>query len=329
MLKKPLKTELHHWWPRTLSEHWRAPDLMVSVIRPNGEVTRAPAGAFGAITNAHHLKRGGPWDSTFEPIFNQPDDEISDFINWLFTLETSGANTDQPALHRIMAQPLDDKRRGQMARITASLLARSPGIRNTIRITTEYYRGRLGLADPKADKILIAANQSGLYDAYGAHLMNSGRWAVIFSDSKEFIAGDGFLHNFPATRDGLGSGLKLILPILPTAAIVYMRPVGPYPSEPRLVTFGASQAEVSALNDIVQVYASGVLFFRAEQPVLTEGFKVGDHRQFEYHQCTWLDALLDDLSQYNLWGINGTPGMCSRRPYSGPSDGDRMLGRFS
>jgi hypothetical protein len=71
MKHKPLKTELHHWWPRTLAEHWAASDGMVSVIRPNGNVHRAPPGAFGAITNAHHIKIGGPWDSTFEPIFSR------------------------------------------------------------------------------------------------------------------------------------------------------------------------------------------------------------------------------------------------------------------
>jgi len=71
MKQKPLKTELHHWWPQTLADHWAAGDGMVSVIRPNGTVHRAPPGAFGAITNAHHMKMGGPWDSTFEPIFQR------------------------------------------------------------------------------------------------------------------------------------------------------------------------------------------------------------------------------------------------------------------
>lgn len=56
MTRRPLKTELHHWWPRTLAEHWAAADGMVSVVRPEGEVRRAPPGAFGAITNAHHMK---------------------------------------------------------------------------------------------------------------------------------------------------------------------------------------------------------------------------------------------------------------------------------
>ena len=73
-------------------------------------------------------------------------------------------------------------------------------------------------------------NQRGLYDAYRKRMMR-GRWAVLFSDEREFIAGDGFLHNFPASQDALNSGLKLVLPILPTATIVYMSPMQ-YPTEP-------------------------------------------------------------------------------------------------
>src|SRR5205814_1819411 len=131
-----LKSELHHWWPRTLAELWEAADGMVSVIRPDGAVRRAPAGAFGAITNAHHMKIGGPWDSTFEPIFNQPDSEISDFVRWLSTLEAPLVDKDRPMMERIGAQPLPQDREQQFARVTASLLARTPQIRHSIKLTT-------------------------------------------------------------------------------------------------------------------------------------------------------------------------------------------------
>jgi hypothetical protein len=326
MKQKPLKTELHHWWPRTLADHWAAADGMVSVIRPNGTVHRAPPGAFGAITNAHHMKMGGPWDSTFEPIFNEPDNEMAKFAQWLATLEASLAAPDRPMVERICPQPLLDERAAQIARVTASLLARSPSIRASIKRATEYYRRSFGLADPTADKTLIAANQRGLYDAYRKRMMH-GRWAILFSDEREFIAGDGFLHNFPASQDGLNSGLKLVLPILPTATIVYMSPMQ-YPSEPRLVTLRLAAKEVERLNAITQVYASDFLFYRDEKPELSKAFQHGEHRQFEYHGHHWLDPLLDDLSQYNRWGKDGAAGISSRRPYSESLEGNRWLERF-
>lgn len=327
MNQKALKTELHHWWPRTLADHWAAADGMVSVVRPNGTFYQAPPGAFGAITNAHHIKIGGPWDSTFEPIFNVPDAELAVFVQWLGTLEASLASPAQPMVERILPQPLPDERAAQIARVSASLLARSPSIRASIKRTTEYYRRGFGLSDPSANKALIAANQRGLYEAFRKRMMH-GRWAVLFSDEREFITGDGFLHNFPALQDALNSGLKLVLPILPTATIVYMSPMQ-FPTEPRLVTLRLSAHDVERLNAITQVYACNFLFYREDRPELSEAFKHGEHRQFEYHGHDWLDPLLDDLSQFNCWGKDGSAGISKRRPYSESLEGNRWLDRFA
>lgn len=327
MNQKPLKSELHHWWPRTLANHWAAGDGMVSVMRPDGTVHRAPPGAFGAITNAHHVKIGGPWDSTFEPIFNEPDSELSEFVQWLATLETALGSLERPMIERITPQSLPDERATQIARITASLLARSPSIRDSIKRTAEYYRRGFELANPNADKSLIAANQSGLYDAYRKRMMH-GRWAILFSDERELIAGDGFLHNFPSMQDGLNSGLKLVLPILPTATIVYMSPMQ-YPTEPRLVSLRLASEEVEQLNTITQVYASNFLFFRDNKPELIKAFQQGQHCQFQYHGHDWLDPMLDNLSQYNRWGIGGRAGISSSRPYSESLEGNRWLDQLA
>lgn len=299
---------------------------MVSVIRPNGTVHRAPPGAFGAITNAHHIKMGDPWDSTFEPFFDKPDSEMAAFLQWLVTLGTAIVVSERPMVERISPHPLADERATQIARVTASLLARSPSIRASIKRTTEFYRRDFGLADPTADKTLIAANQRGLYDAYRKRMMH-GRWAILFSDEREFVAGDGFLHNFPASQDGLNSKRKLVLPILPTAMIVYMSP-RQYPIEPRLVTLRLGAKDVERLNAITQVYANDFLFYRDNKPELTDAFRRGEHGQFQHHGHSWLDPLLDDLSQYNRWGKGGVAGISSHRPFSKSLEGNRWLDHF-
>jgi len=297
---------------------------MVSVLRPSGEVRRAPPGAYGAITNAHRIKMGGPWDSSFESIFNEPDSQMADFIGWLSSLQTPPAGHDRAIVDRIAAQFLPPERLGQIARITASLLARSPRVRNEIRITTEYYRRRSGLKDPKASKTLIAANQSGLYDAYFHYMQSGGRWSILFTDGKEFIAGDGFFHNFPARQDGLNSGRKLVVPIIPTAAIVYLSPTN-YPAEPKLVTLSLHAEEVSELNYTTQVYAKDFIFYRAQRPELFEDFKVGNYLKFKSNSHTTIDILFDHLSQYCLWGKGGTPVIAQARPFTESSKGDRWL----
>ncbi|MBA3527668.1 MAG: hypothetical protein H0T82_12245 [Sphingomonas sp.] len=269
------------------------------------------------------MKVGGPWDSTFEPMFNQPDNEISAFVEWLSTLGTPHLDPGEPMVERIAPQSVSPESLQQMARVAASLLARSPAIRHSIKLTTEHFRGEFGLKEP-ADKPLIAANQRGLYDAYRTRMESSGRWAVLFSDQTEFITGDGFFHNFPASQDAINSGRKLVLPLLPTAALIYMLPTQ-HPTEPRLVTLHLGAKEVRSLNEIAQVYASDFLFFRDQQPRLTEDFRCGAHKQFQYHRHTWLDPLLDDLSQYNRWGARGSASIGGRRSFSEYLRGDRWL----
>lgn len=303
---RPLKTELHHWWPRTLAEHWQDEHGLITMVRPNGEMRRAPPGAFGAVTNAYHIKIGGPWDSTFEPLFNRADSEVNDTISWLLSLEATTADPNAPRLDRILSQSLQLERQCQLARVLASLIARSPRTSNEIRSTTEQFRLQFGFVDPKPEDHLVATNQRGLYDAYRKLMEGSGRWAVLYSDSTEFIFGDGFLHNFPASADGLHFPRRCVLPLIPTIAVVYMLPMS-YPSEPKLVTIRLDDDEVTFFNEALQAYANEFLFFRSQQPKLIKGFTEGSHRQFKYHKHEWLEEFLDDLSQYNLWGPGGSP----------------------
>ncbi len=178
--------------------------------------------------------------------------------------------------------------------------------------------------DQTVDKSLVAANQKGLYDAYRRHMESSGRWGILFSDEKEFIAGDGFFHNFPTSQIYMHSGKKLIVPILPTAAIIFMSPMS-YPSEPKLVTLRLNSHEVETINEITQIYASDFIFFRNEKPNLTEDFKTGKYQEYEFHGDPWLDSLLDDLSQYNNWGENGAATISSKRYFTESLEGNRRF----
>ena len=101
-----------------------------------------------------------------------------------------------------------------------------------------------------------------------------------------------------------------------------------YPSEPKLVTLRVDDVEAATLNDIVQVYACDWLFFRSDEPLLSEPYRIGEFRQFKYHQHEWLDGLLDDLSQFTMWGPGGTPQIARRRPYGDSIKDARMLDRF-
>lgn len=240
-------------------------------------------------------------------MFGEADSQITNLVCWLLTLDTSTTNYSRRRLDRILAQDLPNSMLSQLARVVASLLARSPRTRDEIRRRTAHYRLRFGFTDPEPEDHLIAFNQRGLYDAYRKRMESSGRWAVLFSDTKEFIFGDGFLHNFAASADHMMPGKKCVVPLTPTIAVVYMLPMS-YPSDPKLVTIKVDSDEVQFLNDALQAYANQFLFFRSQDPELIPAFTDGQHRQFKYHKHEWLEGFLDDLSQYNLWGPGRSPG---------------------
>ncbi len=324
MTHNEINSGKHHWWPTTLQKYWCNRDGLISVVHSSGRVDPSKPGPFGAINHAHSELRGTPWASTFEPIFTQSDDDITAFPEWLATIDSKNISNHRPMVERIIPQTISENEKQMLARITASLLARSPRIRYMIKRGNENFRQEQNWSDQTVDKSLIAANQRHLYDAYRKHMKSSGRWAILFSDEKEFIAGDGFFHNFPASQDFINSGKKLILPILPTAAIIFMSPMS-YPTEPKLVTLRLNSNEVETINEITQIYACDYLFFRNEKPNLTEDFKIGKYQQYEFDGDPWLDSLLDDLSQYNNWGENGAAKISSKRYFTESLEGNRRF----
>lgn len=324
MTQREINSGNHHWWPTTLQRSWCDHDDNISIVRSSGEEFSAKPGSFGAINHAHSELRGTPWASTFEHIFTQSDDDITAFPEWLTKIDSKNISNHRPMVERIIPQTISKNEQQMLARITASLLARSPRVRYIIKSGNENFRRAQNWPDQTVDKSLVAANQKGLYDAYRRHMESSGRWGILFSDEKEFIAGDGFFHNFPTSQIYMHSGKKLILPILPTAAIIFMSPMS-YPSEPKLVTLRLNSHEVETINKITQIYASDFIFFRNEKPNLTEDFKTGKYQEYEFHGDTWLDSLLDDLSQYNNWGENGAATISSKRYFTESLEGNRRF----
>lgn len=186
----------------------------------------------------------------------------------------------------------------------ASLIARSPGTRNRIRGNTEYYPQRIGLADWEASKTLIAANQRGLHDCYVSSLRSGGRFAILFSDSVEFIFGDGMLHNFPIVVGNFGS-LKCVCPILPTAIALYTRLIR-YVNSPTVITMRLDDQEVKFFNDTVQAYSKDYVFYRSQRPISTEAFARGAHLEYSYHSHEWLDRLMHNVARFRPNGRTQT-----------------------
>jgi hypothetical protein len=108
---KPLKTELHHWWPRGISKLWSDADGKVVRRAWNGDERRIPPAQLGAITNGHLMKIGGPWTTTFEPLFADADSNLPRVIERLEKLPHRPASAGTSFESRFTAHDVDQNDR--------------------------------------------------------------------------------------------------------------------------------------------------------------------------------------------------------------------------
>lgn len=189
-----ITSERHHWWPKSLSRYWAGPDGCVTRLSWDQVETRKSPASFGISTHAHNIRLQGGWGGSFESTFEKADGQFPALLDWLAALEPKALKQRADLTRRLTAQALPPERRRQLAECLASLIARSPGFRNLIRLTVED--ARTGPEEVAANKTLIAANVNGCYEKFARSIGGGGKFLVAYSGFGEFVFGDGFLHNF-------------------------------------------------------------------------------------------------------------------------------------
>lgn len=292
-MKKAFPNSNHHWWPKTLSAYWCDEAGEVTQYSPDDELRTERPEVFGVDKHTHNIRIGGPWNSSFESIFDNADAAIVPLINWLIPLEAKTINSNR--LHeRFQGQTLDPEKIEWLSSVLASLIVRSPALRDRIRRGVEWYRNEpSGL---KADKTLIALNMRPLFEAFKNKIAVTGKFAVLFSPDREFIFGDGFFQSFPTVAP-VHNNPKCIIPLTPAISVLYCSP-SRYFSPPRLVTIRLTSSEVDHLNRLVQVYSNDRIFYRNEPPTLYPEFALNAHRELQYHSEPWTDAFIDALATF-------------------------------
>lgn len=286
---KPLKSELHHWWPRALSRLWEDSDGMVTRLSCDGTKRRAPAKQFGGLTNAHHMKIGGPWSTTIEPLFGDADTilpKLAQKLELLSFIENKGPSAFERRFtpHGMLA---DD--RMLLGEGLASLLVRCPAHRNMLHLTTERFWGRTGDQVHKHDDSLIAGNIHQHYQQVVASLKSGGRIVLLRSGQQEFAMGEGYL----STLVGLTIQLQYhcLLPLTPTLAVLAFAP-GRYRANPPVYAIGLAPEEVDYINDVTQIYSRDCIYYRSKPPRVIEAFKVHQFQELPFHRFPWLEALM-------------------------------------
>jgi hypothetical protein len=227
--------ERHHWWPKSLSQHWTDAEGMISRIDTEGKVSRSKPTATARISDGHNIRIAPPWDTTFEQYFDRPDSSFPDVTNLLKFLvashrERASVKESGHCVHACKESDLQC-----LCECLVSLAVRSPKFRQGILATAQYVRSHV----PKEEhKRLIAANLWQTYSLIIRNKLGGGKFLVLFSGSKEFIFGDGFYHNLSHNSQYM-FGCRILLPLTPKITVLYVLPME-YMTEPRLVTQEAS-----------------------------------------------------------------------------------------
>jgi len=275
-----LKSERHHWWPRCVSARWAADDGTVGWIKPDGSCIRVPPKELGVVGNAHHIKLGRlpgdstTWDTSFEDEFDAADNNFPSVISWLERLNHEFVQ-GRDLRDRFLAESAPDDQLRLLTACVVSLAVRSPMNREASVSLAERLRGPI--PNPERNALIglnMRQSQRLITDAIGAN----GKFAVLFSQVREFIFGDGFFHNVRAVVNPPLSP-KILAPITPTISIVVSRPTS-FTVEPRLSTLVLSDEEVDTCNHAVRVYARQALYFRSDRPTVDEAFACNEHREY-------------------------------------------------
>lgn len=292
-MAKEIKGELHHWWPRKLSEFWADENGAVTWVAPDGTEKPSKPETWGAIRNGHTVNFGPEWKSSFEGAFNRADTNFPYVVNDLLQVDSDFRHRDEPVAKRLHPVKIDGTTLENLRECIASLIVRLPQNRNQAIATAEYYRGSI---DNKRERDnLIALN---LFHQLGTTTKSlyGGKFILVFSERDEFIFGDGFYHNV-SPGHGTATNIKIVVPLTPNLVVIYFRPME-YVSEPNAFSVRIEGSEVQAFNDLIQVYSKNMLFFRSQRPQLLPAFERGEHLQFEYHRLPWLQEIIDEAAYY-------------------------------
>lgn len=299
--QRPLKSEDHHWWPQGLARHWTDENGVVHQVLWDGKVIpQTNTRNFGFTRNAHHIRlahaRGetSPWDESIEKQFSEADGAFPSLARQLdgLTIEDVQHPANLPARFHEISFPEADL--DTLILCVLSLVVRGPRFRSSIRLTTEHYRKRFGLADPAADKNLIAANLRNALDLFVRNAKGRGKFAILDPADREFIFGDGFFHNYTGVSVA-PMNPRLIVPITPKRAVLWALPPS-YSTRPRIVGMRLNPEEVSFINETTMVYSCDSIFFRSQQPQATEAFTRHQFLEYEWNKHPSIDGLIDAMA---------------------------------
>jgi hypothetical protein len=290
---KPIKSELHHWWPKGLSRFWADTESKVTRLSWNGELLRLEPAKFGAIRNAHRIRLEGPWDTSVEPLFDDADGNLPRIVELLEGYPIPEVQPGLSYIHRAVDLAVSPEDRAVLGECLASLVVRCPANRDRLHRTTEAFWGRTGDQVRKPDDSLIAGNIHQHYRQVVSSLQHGGKIVLLRPATSEFVMGEGYLNTLVGMTVELQ--YRCLVPFTPTLAVLAFAPQRYLPN-PAVSMLSLTDDEVDIVNEITQVYTRDYLFFRSRHPPVTEPFTRHEFLSVRYHKHPWTEAVMESIA---------------------------------
>ena len=275
-----IKTAYHHWWPVCVSKHWGDKNGFTNRIQPNGKIVSTSPKELGLIKDAHNIKliqgkdSSSPLDSSFEHEFDTADSNFSNVIKWLESL-TYVSKFNENLEDRFIPQTCTKENLDTLTECVVSLAVRNPQNREGYVSLIENIGGEISSHKAVEIKLNTVRKQREIVKK----IKNSEvKFAVLYSNNKEFIYGDGFFTNIIGNVEA-PSFPYIVVPITPNISVVMVKPSS-YTPEMKLSTLVLRDSEIEVCNHTIQIYSKKEIFYRSHKPNIYGEFRREKHLRY-------------------------------------------------
>ena len=294
--EKSLKSEKHHWWPQTISKHWRNSRGFINRVNAKGENSEVQPKSLAVIKNGHIIKlsdnpeKRTSFDQNFEHFFDKADFNSNAIIKSLSEIRIkhfqyervnpTKSNVFSPEDHELLIE------------IIVSLAVRSPMYRDGCIAIAEKLRGEI---PPLEKDRLIAINIRDALKNITSQIRNEASIYLMLSKEKEFIFGDGFYHDIPTVTISSRSP-TLVCPLTPHICVII--DAKERKKNDSLISVEINDEEVAICNDTVQIYSKNEIFYSNDKPILSEHFTENIRKEYYPYDNPLLN-LLEKIKEKN------------------------------
>ncbi|WP_407273856.1 DUF4238 domain-containing protein [Dickeya ananatis] len=294
--EKSLKSERHHWWPQTISKHWRNSRGFINRVNSKGESTEVKPKSLAVIKNGHIIKlsdapeKRTSFDQNFECFFDKADSNSNAIIKSLSEIMIKHFQCESKFFAK--SNVCSSEEHELLIEIIVSLAVRSPMYRDRCIAVAEKLRGEIRALEKDR---LIAINMRDALKNITSHIKNEASIYLLLSKEKEFIFGDGFYHDIPTVTIPSRSPI-IVCPLTPNICVII--DAKERKKDDSLISVALNDEEVAICNDTVQIYSKNEIFYRENNPILSEYFTDNQRKEY-YPYDNPLLKLLEKIKEQN------------------------------